>query len=79
MTKQELIYLISELDSQEDKNGEIEATIYDAGGNRCISDSIRVDMDSGRIIVALRGSTQYEQNKQNWQTELQLIKGSNNE
>jgi hypothetical protein len=69
MTKEELIFLIKNLGS-EDKNGNIEGIFIGRHGERIITDSIRVDMDSGRIIIAQSGTDYYNINKSNWETEL---------
>ena len=68
MRKEELIKLINNLPT-EDTAGEIEGIFYDRYGGRIITDSIRVDMDSGRIILVPKGSENYEVNKKNWQKE----------
>lgn len=69
MRKEELVKLIEKLPS-EDKEGNIEGIFYDRYGGRIITDSIRVDMDSGRIILVQKGSENYEVNKRNWQQEI---------
>jgi len=69
MTKEELIFLINNLDS-EDKNGKIQGIFVGRHGERITTDSIRVDMDSGRIIIAQSGTDYYTINKSNWETEL---------
>jgi hypothetical protein len=69
MRKEELIKLINNLPT-EDTAGEIEGIFYDRYGGRIITDSIRVDMDSGRIILVQKGSENYEVNKKNWQQEI---------
>ena len=71
MTKQELIYLINHL-HPEDQSGEIEATVYDANNGKFKTSSIRLDMDSGRLIVCQENSDNYESNKNNWKTELEF-------
>ena len=68
MRKEELIELIENLHS-EDKSGSIEAIIHDVNGGTFISDSIRLDMDGGRLIVCQLNSPCYESNKKNWQQE----------
>ena len=73
MTKEELIYLIHNLDS-EDKNGKIEGIFIDRYGAKISTDSIRVDMDGGRIIMAQLGTDYYEANQKNWNTELAFSK-----
>ena len=69
MRKEELVKLIENLRS-EDKSGEIEGIFYDRYGGRIITDSIRIDIDSGRIILLQKGSENYETNKKNWQQEI---------
>ena len=69
MRKEELIELIENLNS-EDKSGSIEAIVHDVNGGTFISDSIRLDMDGGRLIVCQLNSPCYESNKKNWQQEL---------
>jgi len=69
MRKEELVKLFEHLPS-EDKEGNIEGILYDRYGGRIITDSIRVDMDSGRIILVQKGSENYEVNKRNWQQEI---------
>jgi hypothetical protein len=69
MRKEEIVKLIENLQS-EDKGGEIEGIFYDRYGGRIITDSIRIDMDSGRIILVQKGSENYEVNKRNWEQEI---------
>ena len=69
MRKEELIELIENLHS-EDKSGSIEAVVHDVNGGSFISDSIRLDMDNGRLIVCQLNSPCYESNKKNWEQEL---------
>ena len=38
------------------------------------TDSIRIDMDGGRVILAQRGSGEAETNKKNWEKELEFIR-----
>jgi len=73
MTKQELIELIEKLPT-EDTKGEIEGIFYDRFGSRTSTDSIRLDMDGGRIILAQRGSGYHEINKENWKQELEFLR-----
>lgn len=75
MTKQELIELIQNLPG-EDTTGEIEGIFYDRYGGRVITDSIRIDMDGGRIILAQKGSGYHEVNQKNWKKELEFIRNS---
>ena len=69
MRKEELIELIENLHS-EDKSSSIEAIVHDVNGGSFISDSIRLDMDGGRLIVCQLNSPCYETNKKNWKQEL---------
>lgn len=69
MRKEELVKLFEKL-PKEDKEGNIEGIFYDRYGGRIITDSIRVDMDGGRIILVQKGSENYEVNKKNWQQEI---------
>jgi hypothetical protein len=69
MRKEELVKLVKSLRS-EDKSGEIEGIFYDRYGGRIITDSIRIDMDGGRIILVQKGSENYETNKKNWQQDI---------
>lgn len=72
MTKQELIKLFDNLHS-EDVQGEIKGIFYGRHGEKIHTDSIRVDMDSGRIILAQKGTDYYETNKRNWEQELRFV------
>lgn len=72
MKKQELIKLIEGINT-EDTNGEIEGIFYDRFGSKYITDSIRLDMDGGRLIMVQRGSANYDTNKSNWKKELEFI------
>jgi hypothetical protein len=69
MTKQELIELIENLPG-EDREGKIEGIFCDKYGAVITTDSIRVDMDGGRIILAQKGSGYHSTNHDNWQQEL---------
>jgi hypothetical protein len=69
MRKEELVKLFEKL-PKEDKEGNIEGIFYDRYGGRIITDSIRVDMDGGRIILVQKGSENYEVNKRNWEQEI---------
>ena len=73
MTKEELIFLITHLHS-EDQNGIIDAVVHDVNGGIFTTDSIRVDMDGGRIIICQKNSPCYESNKTNWTKELEFAK-----
>jgi len=73
MTKEELIELITHLHS-EDTKGEMSGVFIGRHGEVVTTDSIRIDMDGGRVILAQRGSGEAEQNKRNWQQELEFIR-----
>lgn len=73
MRKEELIQLINHL-HKEDTNGTIEAIVHDVNGGIFTTDSIRVDMDGGRIIICQKNSPCYESNKTNWTKELEFAK-----
>jgi len=73
MSKQELIELINNLPT-EDTQGEIIGIFYDRYGAQVSTESIRIDMDGGRIILAQKGSGYYEVNKNNWQKELEFVR-----
>ena len=69
MTKEQLVFLFNNLHS-EDKNGSIEAVVHDVNGGTFVTDSIRLDMDGGRLIICQQNSPSYESNKLNWEQEL---------
>lgn len=73
MKKEELVKLIENLHSQ-DKDGKIEAIVHDVNGGQFRTDSIRLDMDGGRLVICQMNSPCYESNKKNWQQELEFIK-----
>ena len=73
MKKEELVKLIENLHS-EDKDGKIEAIVHDVNGGQFKTDSIRLDMDGGRLVICQMNSPCYESNKKNWQQELEFIK-----
>lgn len=76
MTKEELVFLFDHLHT-EDQNGEIEAIVHDANGGLFQTNSIRLDMDGGRIIICQQNSPCYESNKVNWAQELAFAKNKN--
>ena len=43
-------------------------------GGSFITDSIRLDMDGGRLIISQKNSPSYESNKLNWKQELEFAK-----
>ena len=55
MTKQELIELIESL-HPEDTKGELTGIFIGRHGEVITTDSIRIDMDGGRVILAQKGS-----------------------
>ena len=71
MTKEELVFLFNHLHS-EDQNGTIEAIVHDVNGGMFKTDSIRLDMDVGRLIICQQNSPCYESNKTNWTKELEF-------
>ena len=72
MTKEQLVFLIKNLQSDE-KSGGIEAVVHDVNGGTFVTDSIRLDMDGGRLIVSQMNSPTYESNKINWEQELTFV------
>tara|TARA_B100001996_G_C18546301_1_gene549022 strand:+ start:51 stop:272 length:222 start_codon:yes stop_codon:yes gene_type:complete len=72
MRKEELIHLINHLHT-DDKHGIIEAIVHDVNGGQFTTDSIRLDMDSGRLIICQMNSPCYESNKNNWKKELDFL------
>lgn len=73
MLKQELIELINNLPT-EDTQGELVGIFIGRHGEVVTTDSIRIDMDGGRVILAQKGSGEAETNKRNWQKELEFIR-----
>jgi len=73
MKKEELIELIHGL-HPEDTKGEMNGIFIGRHGEVITTDSIRIDMDGGRVILAQKGSGEAEQNKKNWQQELEFIR-----
>jgi len=73
MKKEELIELIQGL-HPEDTKGEMNGIFIGRHGEVITTDSIRIDMDGGRVILAQKGSGEAEQNKKNWQQELEFIR-----
>ena len=76
MTKEELIELINNL-HPEDTKGELSGIFIGRHGEVVTTDSIRIDMDGGRVILAQKGSGEAEQNKKNWQQELEFMRNRN--
>ena len=73
MTKEQLVFLFNNLHS-EDKSGSIEAVVHDVNGGTFVTDSIRLDMDGGRLIICQQNSPSYKSNKLNWEQELNFVK-----
>ena len=73
MTKEELIELINNL-HPEDTKGVLTGVFIGRHGEVITTDSIRIDMDGGRVILAQKGSGEAEQNKKNWQQELEFVR-----
>ena len=73
MTKQELIELIESL-HPEDTKGELTGIFIGRHGEVITTDSIRIDMDGGRVILAQKGSGKAQTNKNNWQKELEFAR-----
>ena len=73
MKKEELIELINSL-HPEDTTGELTGVFIGRHGEVVTTDSIRIDMDGGRIILAQAGSGHAETNKQNWQREWEFVR-----
>jgi len=72
MRKEELIQLIESLPT-EDTKGNIEGIFYDRYGSKICTDSIRLDMDGGRIIMVQKGNDYYEKNNSNWKQEMEFM------
>ena len=73
MRKEELLELMKGL-HPEDTTGELIGIFIGRHGEVVTTDSIRIDMDGGRVILAQRGSGEAETNKNNWQKELEFIR-----
>ena len=73
MTKQELIELIESL-HPEDTKGELTGIFIGRHGEVITTDSIRIDMDGGRVILAQKGSGEAQTNKNNCQKELEFAR-----
>ena len=71
MKKEELVELMNGL-HPEDKQGEMIGIFIGRHGEVVTTDSIRIDMDGGRVILAQRGSGEAEINKKNWLQELKF-------
>ena len=73
MKKEELVEIFSNL-HPEDTAGNMIGEVHLADGTVLKTDSLRVDMDGGRIIFAEQRSNMYEANKRNWIQELIFYK-----
>jgi len=73
LTKEELIELIESL-HPEDTKGELTGIFIGRHGEVITTDSIRIDMDGGRVILAQKGSGEAETNKNNWLKELEFAR-----
>jgi len=73
MTKEELVEIFSNL-HPEDSTGEMIGEVHLADGQIIKTDSLRVDMDGGRIILSENKSPMHEVNKRNWIQELIFYK-----
>jgi|TARA_Y100000996_G_scaffold359589_1_gene301681 hypothetical protein len=69
MKKEELVEIFSNL-HPEDSAGNMVGEIHLADGTVLKTDSLRIDMDGGRIILSEEASNMYETNKRNWIQEL---------
>ena len=58
----------------EDLNNELEAIVISKKNKIFKTDSIRVDTDSGRIIIATQDSEQFKLNKLNADKEMEFAK-----
>ena len=73
MKKEELVEIFSDL-HPEDTAGNMIGEVHLRDGTVIKTDSLRVDMDSGRIILSEESSSMYETNKRNWIQELIFYK-----
>jgi len=73
VTKQEIIELIESL-HPEDTKGELTGIFIGRHGEVITTESIRIDMDGGRVILAQKGSGEAQTNKNNWQKELEFAR-----
>ena len=58
----------------EDLNNELEAIVISKKNKIFVSDSIRLDTDSGRLIIATQNSEQFKLNKLNAKKEMDFAK-----
>lgn len=73
MRKEELIELIENL-HKEDTQGKLTGVFMGRHGEVITTDSIRIDMDGGRVILAQEGSGHEAKNDSNWQQELKFAR-----
>ena len=73
MKKEELVEIFSDL-HPEDTAGNMIGEVHLADGTVMKTDSLRVDMDGGRIILSEVKSSMHEVNKRNWIQELIFYK-----
>ncbi len=73
MKKEELVEIFSNL-HPEDTAGNMIGEVHLVNGAVLKTDSLRVDMDGGRIILSEKQSKMYETNKRNWIQELIFYK-----
>jgi len=75
MKKEELIELIKNLPT-EDTTGEMVGIFIGRHGEIISTNSIRIDMDGGRVILAQEGSGQSKINQNNWEKELEFLRNA---
>ena len=73
MKKEELVEIFSDL-HPEDTAGQMTGEVHLSDGTIIKTDSLRVDMDGGRIILSEEKSSMYQTNKRNWIQELIFYK-----
>ena len=73
MKKEELVEIFSNL-HPEDSTGQMIGEVHLANGDVLKTDSLRVDMDGGRIILSETRSPMHEINKRNWIQEVIFYK-----
>ena len=73
MKKEELVEIFSDL-HPEDTAGQMTGEVHLSDGTIIKTDSLRVDMDGGRIILSEDKSSMHEVNKRNWIQELIFYK-----
>ena len=73
MKKEELVEIFADL-HPEDTAGNMTGEVHLIDGTVLKTDSLRVDMDGGRIILSEEKSKMFETNKRNWIQELIFYK-----